>query len=294
MSSIPPNRKPPWPFEINRDSYQAKNLLFWYPHYIGQDSTVYDFGPIRNNGPFYTGGVTSPTWVKDPIHGNVLKYVKASDGDGVEIPDNDYLDITTNITLTAWVYLLEPITNNGHIISKYQAYSLRLFDKTAIHGLDFTIWQSSVELDILPNQSPTPSNYQNEWLFCAGTYDGAQSLTLLIRPNGQELLATKAHTGTIDTSTNPVYLGKTDPTWSTLIMFQHGGYISDARIYDRVLSVAELRSLYHPTTRWDLYQAPTRRAYSVPAAAPPVPDIASYAGQISIPPSPSMISAIGY
>lgn len=45
------------------------------------------------------------------------------------------------------------------------------------------------------------------------------------------------------------------------------GYLAELRRYNRVLTDAELRSLYDPLTRWDLYTVPLRLPIDVPAAA---------------------------
>jgi hypothetical protein len=45
------------------------------------------------------------------------------------------------------------------------------------------------------------------------------------------------------------------------------GNIFDGRIYNRALSDEEVRALYDPRTRWDLYRQPPRRVWAVPAPA---------------------------
>ena len=37
--------------------------------------------------------------------------------------------------------------------------------------------------------------------------------------------------------------------------------MADVRLYHRVFTAAEMWALYDPTTRWDLYAAPSRRVY---------------------------------
>ena len=79
-----------------------------------------------------------------------------------------------------------------------------------------------------PTASPV-----NAWTHVALTYDGT---TLRLFVNGIQA-ATKATTGTIQATANPLWIGGNSPTASTST-----GLIDEVRVYNRALTQAEIQA----------------------------------------------------
>ena len=73
----------------------------------------------------------------------------------------------------------------------------------------------------------------NTWTHLAATYDGA---TMRLYVNGVQV-ASRAQTGTIATSTNPLQIGG-----DSLYGQYFAGMIDEVRVYNRALSVTEIQT----------------------------------------------------
>ncbi|NQV34428.1 MAG: LamG domain-containing protein, partial [Phycisphaeraceae bacterium] len=137
------------------------------------------------------------------------------------------LDITDVITLAAWVNPLDAGNgeHNPYIAKGDHAYTLK---HGAGNAFEFLLYQGAWNYI----QVPVTSAFNDNWYHLAGTYDGAQ---LKLYVNGV-LGATMASSGGIDSSTDAVELGRNSEYPDRLF----GGSIDDARIYNRVLSEAEI------------------------------------------------------
>lgn len=142
-----------------------------------------------------------PTWVSSPVQyaANALSFDGTNDYVG--IPDDNTLDITTAITLEAWVYATKNSgiqnvmskssnsTNNGYIFPRTDdGWAHAVFYLHVSGG-----WQTL--------SAVYPS--LNAWHHLAATYDGT---TMKLYIDGT-LAASKAQTGTITTNANPLALG---------------------------------------------------------------------------------------
>jgi hypothetical protein len=143
------------------------------------------------------------------------------------VNDSPTLDLTTELTLEAWVY---PTATNGgfqSIVSKpldpnYNQISY------VLHGASRTNGLPSFALSVSPNNLFGPGPLPlNTWSHLAATYDGA---TMKLYVNGT-LVASQPQTGSLSTSTQPVAIGL---NWV--------GSIDEVRIYNRALSNAELQA----------------------------------------------------
>ena len=77
------------------------------------------------------------------------------------------------------------------------------------------------------------ANPVGAWSYVALTYDGS---TLRLFVNGTQV-ATRAMTGTIETTENPLWFGGNHPYGEYF-----DGLIDEARVYDRALAEAEIRA----------------------------------------------------
>ena len=174
-----------------------------------------------------TGTISGATWTTAGKFGNALSF--SGNSAWVTINDSALLHLTTGMTLEAWVspttvnsawrdviykgddnYFLEATTSSGGKPSV----------GTTIGGVNANLYGPSV----LP---------RNTWTHLASTYDGA---TVQLYVNGT-MVASRAQTGPLVTSTNPLQIGGDSIYGQT---FQ--GKIDEVRIYNRALSAAEIKS----------------------------------------------------
>lgn len=149
----------------------------------------------------------------------------------VTVQDSPSLDLTTGMTLEAWVY---PTTSQkpwAAVIMKEQpdqeAYRLTA---SSDQGQPASIIYSNSSENILRAGT---SIAINGWTHLASTYDGA---TQRMYVNGVQV-ASRAQTGAIVTSNNPLRIGG-DSIWDEY--FQ--GLIDEIRIYNRALSPAAIQA----------------------------------------------------
>ena len=191
-----------------------------------QDSSGFgNIGTLKNMDP-------ASDWVTG-IYGSALDF----DGinDYVEVADSSSLDITSSITISAWVYPTD--TGAGKLISKktgYSGYILELlntlqpqarFGKTV--G-DFTI-RSTKKLGA------------NSWSHIAVTFNGA---ILKMYIDGKEVPVTT--TGTVSAivaNGQPLRMG-----WWSSVNEYFKGKMDDVRIYSKSLLASEVQEIYAGTS----------------------------------------------
>ncbi len=186
-------------------------------------SAATDASPSKNNGTL--NGATRTTAGR---FGSALSFNGASDR--VDVPDAASLDLTTAMTLEAWV---RPTSNVG--------WRTAIFKERAAAGHAYALYSSEGNAPIAENfigstyngaaaANPLPLD---AWSHIATTYDGA-ALRLFV--NGTQV-ATKAATGAMPATANPLRIGG-----NTLWGEYFAGLIDEVRVYNRALSAAEIQS----------------------------------------------------
>ena len=185
-------------------------------------TTIIDASGNNNTGTFGSG-VTRSTQGK---FGGALVFNGSS---AVTIPDAASLDLTTGMTLEAWVF---PTTTSGvrDILIKEGA-------NVDIYNLYACNWRGLPESNVFVGGSNRTAEgtalSANVWTHVAGTYDGA---TLRLFLNGVQVSSTP-FSGLIATSGGALRIGG-NSIWGEY--FQ--GRIDEVRIYNRPLSQAELQT----------------------------------------------------
>jgi glucose/arabinose dehydrogenase/PKD repeat protein len=206
-------------------TYQAggpSGLVAAWSFNAGSGTTLLD---VSGNGR--TGTISGATWSTQGKYGNALSFDGVNDW--VTVADHNSLDLTTGLTMSAWVF---PTATTGvrDILIK-EGSNVDIYNLYARNGAGRP--ESNVfvgGLNRVAEGAPLPAN---TWTHVAGTYDGAV-LRLFI--NGVQA-ASQSIAGAISVSTGPLRIGG-NSIWGEF--FQ--GRIDDVRIYNRALTQGEIQS----------------------------------------------------
>jgi glucose/arabinose dehydrogenase len=161
------------------------------------------------------------------------KYGSAASFDGTDdvmvVPDANSLDLSSGMTLEAWVYPTTTLSNWKAILQKESdAYFLNGNTSNDKVGVGGTFAGSCCTVLESPGALPA-----NQWTHVAGTYDGAQ---LRLYLNGTQV-ASQARTGSLQVTGSPLRIGGN--TYSTEFF---PGRIDEVRVYNRALSQSEIQT----------------------------------------------------
>jgi hypothetical protein len=148
--------------------------------------------------------------------------------DAVSIDDSNSLNITQNITLSAWVKTSVNPYNNPIIVKDIEGakvpYRLQS-GNGSISGISFYdgSWHATGALNL----------GDSKWHHVAGTYNGT---TLVAYVDGKQN-ATLVYTASLPTNNAKLYIGRYASTW-------FNGSIDEAMIFNRALKPWEIQQLY--------------------------------------------------
>jgi hypothetical protein len=219
------------------------------------------------NGPDFTDKVynratTSTTATVGYVVNNATATVKTSGrvGQGLALDAYDALNdlvripVTTGLTgisalsACAWVYPKTSVVQYPNIISTYDVtgvngWDLYLTNDSLVDGVGLgTSFGASVSAYYKENHPPvTPIVYYNRWSFVCATQNGNSVANLHIYVNGDEIAPTlSGGSGTRSSDTgNAMNIGITEST-----AYPFNGKIDEVRVYNRVLTAAEIKQLY--------------------------------------------------
>jgi hypothetical protein len=196
-------------------------LVAAYGFNEGSGSTVAD---ASGNG--HTGTISGATWTTAGKFGRALVFDGVNDL--VSIADSNLLDLTSGMTLMAWVSPTGGLSGWRNIIKKeVDSYFLNAHTPSGGPGGGGTIGSCC------PVISAGPALVLNTWTHVALTYDGS---ALRLYRNGT-LVATQAATGTIQPSALPLRIGG-DAVYGEHVQ----GRIDEVRIYNRALTASEIQT----------------------------------------------------
>ena len=184
--------------------------------YSGSGTTWTDLSTYGNNGT-----INNATFASDTR--GYFDFEESNGDENVEITDSSSLDITTNITLEAWINE-ESVDNYHRLFWKNGAYALY----RGTNG-----WNFLTGSDILVHNSDIPST--STWYHIAATYDGAYKKLYI---NGT-LVDTDSETASIPTNNNSLFIGG-DGTAARFF----DGKVSSVRIYNVALTGSEVAQNY--------------------------------------------------
>jgi hypothetical protein len=206
----------------------TSGLVAAYSFNEGSGTTLVD-----RTGNGRTGTLSGPTWSSAGKFGGALSFDGVNDW--VTVADANALDLTTGMTLEAWVF---PTSSGGgswrNVIIKertngevYNLYANTTPDVPTIYVVRAA--QTGAPLDA----SGTSTVPVDVWTHLAATYDGT---TLRLYVNGLQV-GTRAVSGALVTSTGALRIGG-NAVWGEFFR----GRLDEIRIYNRALTAAEIQA----------------------------------------------------
>jgi prepilin-type N-terminal cleavage/methylation domain-containing protein len=241
-------------YEVGSDLFipsPHSGLVGYWSFDEGTGTIVYDLSGYGNNGTLLDAsstnadGNTPPQWITGKI-GGALSF----DGvdDYVNIPDNPSLDINKSITVITYVYPTAPtLTYFRSFVSKYYTVNQRTYQLNVDEGYTsellgqetFQFWISCC--DGVTRDHVEALAARNVWQHVSGVYDySARNLAIYVNGEPKQ----KKTTSIVGIATNDLslYVGSNP----NQVRFWQG-IVDEVRLYNRVLSDAEIKALYDAT-----------------------------------------------
>ena len=182
---------------------------------------------VDGSGNGNTGTITAGSWSTQGRYGNALSFNGTNSV--VRVPSSASLNLTTAMTLSAWIRPTSSQSGWRTVIQRQaEAYFLTASSDAPGRPAGGGTLGGGVPYLIGPTANPV-----NAWTHLALTYDGS---TLRLYVNGT-LAGSRAATGAIQTTTNPLWIGGNTPYGE---YFQ--GLIDEVRVYNRALSQADIQT----------------------------------------------------
>lgn len=211
------------------------------------DGTLDDSTANANNGTFM--GAPLPTFSGDvpaSLGAGQSLFFGGSSGH-VLVPDSNSLDITSAITISAWVkpngnvawdgIVAKSPSSNGSMANHAGNYELRI-ENSATRQLTFHHQRGGVNDTIAYAGSPA-TVVNNTWQHVAVTAQNGGSVSFYLNGVPAGTFATNGLFGA--TNTNPLYIGTRADLFTTM-----DGWIDDLQIYNNALSPVDVFLLANP------------------------------------------------
>jgi hypothetical protein len=169
-------------------------------------------------------------------------------------PTDATLQPANNLTVSVWFRSTTTGMNGSEVVSMGDAYLLRLKSTTGNYQLQFTKFTGAAYIDCIGPAVPSTVFMDGNWHHFAGIADGSTGLSMYL----DGALVTVNLDGGSSTCSDPVkavntanivytagrsfWVGRNGKTSAN---YDFNGNIDEVRVYNRVLSAAEIASLAH-------------------------------------------------
>jgi beta-glucanase (GH16 family)/uncharacterized membrane protein len=209
-------------FTVARAALAQTGPIAAYGFNEGSGTTTAD---ASGNGN--TGTISGATWNSAGRFGSALSFNGTTNW--VTIPDAASLDLTTGMTIEAWV---RPASSSGYraVLMKERTAGVSYAFGTDGSGNAIGFLHPAGGSDIGITGTSIPLN---TWTHLAATYDGA---TFRVYVNGVQAVS-RALTGSIETSSAPLRIGGNAPFGQYF-----SGLIDEVRVYNRALTATAIQA----------------------------------------------------
>jgi len=226
-TSIPTSTIIPTPTNIPTPTSVPLGIVAAYNFNEGTGKSVSDKSSFHNNG-----ALSTPLWTTQGKYGKALNFQTLTNK--VTIADSNSLDLTSQLTLEAWVYPTSGLSGNvwRTVILKEQgaglAYSLYANGQ---NNRPYNVITLNLGSEIYTAGTSTLAI--NTWTHLAATFNGT---SLKLYKNGT-LVSSTTKSGQILTSNKPLSIGG-NSFWTNEVFI---GRIDEVRIYNKALSSLEIQ-----------------------------------------------------
>lgn len=260
-------QRPRWPYKLNRDSKQAEGLKAWWSFFEGAGLGAIDLAGENNTLSFNLLGASA--WNTDQVLGTVIK----GSGTNDEMMFRDDADLSLgfpgkngavyeNFSFAFWMRFTG---NAGFIFSK---------DNTGERSYSATIGTSAGQGLRFEAHNPTPAS-SGFWTTNLLTADTVYHIVYTYKFVTDGTSEMRIYRDGVEDGNLLTAVGRVAGEPRRFEIFERTGFagssvgdfgIADFRVYDRTLTPVEIKEMYSPSHRWDLYQEALRVFYSFPAA----------------------------
>jgi hypothetical protein len=204
--------------------------------WTGAAGEITDTGTYGLDGTAFGGATTASTTPAKATNPGTCGYgVFDGAGDYVQVPDNAALDISSELTVSAWIYMHTTPSELHTIVSKDTNYEFHVDANRHIY------WWWNDSNGNVRNITTNTQIALNQWYHITVAY---QSGTQRIYIDGVAQTPTASYTGTLAQNNEPLFIG-TDTGY--LVERSFDGYIDDVRIMRRYYSQIEVQALRDQT-----------------------------------------------
>ena len=207
------------PLSVTVANTQPSGLVAAYSFSEGTGSSTVDRSGNGNNG-----AITGATWSSSGKFGNALSFTGSA---RVTVADSASLDLTTGMTLMAWVSSTAN-TNWRTVILKQTSNDLAYALYASSDSNQPGVWITTGSTQFVKGTAQIPNG---TWTHLAASYDGA---TLRMFVNGAQVSSVPG-AQPIAVSSGPLQIGG-NTIWGEYF----SGLIDDVRVYSRALTAAEI------------------------------------------------------
>lgn len=213
-------------------AFNTKGLVLYYNFDEGSGKVAKDTSGNKNDGEIQ-GKVE---WAAGK-YGKALDFSDSDAKNQVFVKDSDSLDITDQITMSAWVNIKTLPDIYNAILCKNNTYMLHTDTQTDPKNvrMDPLVWVGGA-YGTWPSSAVAPIPL-NEWHHVAGVYDGKEIRSYL----DGEMAGKIAKSGKIDATTGDLVIGRDNR--SGCDTRKCGQTIDEVMIWSRVLSEDEVKQI---------------------------------------------------